>query len=92
MKNQNIDTHTLEILDVIQCYAAEDYSVSANLYGNNDTLDALAVGINMMGEELEASRREKENKTPELIETHHALEWEKYLFNEHMENICRSGF
>lgn len=66
MKNQKEETQTLEILDVIQCYAAGDFSVSANLYGKNDLIDALAMGINMMGEELEASRKERNDKIHEL--------------------------
>jgi PAS domain S-box-containing protein len=85
--NQKEESQIYEILDVIQHYAAEDHSVSANLYGKNDLLDALAMGINMMGEELEANRRERENKTRELIKTHKALEQENYLMNALMEYL-----
>ncbi|MBL7112278.1 MAG: PAS domain S-box protein [Bacteroidales bacterium] len=87
MKNQKTDTQTLEMLDVIKRYAAEDYSVTAKMYGKNDLFDALATGINMMGEELEASKREREDKTRKLIETHKALEQENYLVNTLLKNI-----
>ena len=73
MKNKNEDSQTFEILEVIQCYAAGDFSVSANLYDKNDLIDALAMGINMMGEELEANRKERDDKIDEQEKSHKIL-------------------
>jgi len=85
--NQKEESHIYEILEVIQSYATEDYSFSAKMYGQNDLLDALAMGINIMGEELDARLREGEEKTRELMETQKALEQENDMMQTLLENI-----
>jgi len=63
---KKVNEQILEILEIVQCIAAEDYSMKAKVYGENDLIDALAMGVNMLGEEIEAIDKEKENKKQDL--------------------------
>ncbi len=66
MKNKAPDSQILKILDTVKQFARGDYSVRINDEIGNDLLDALAMGINMMGEELEANHQERMANTVKL--------------------------
>jgi len=62
-----------EILDVVMCIARFDYSVKARVSRKGDHIDALASGINMLGEELQNSAVSLEEKESLLKEVHHRV-------------------
>lgn len=68
------------LLDVVQAYAVLDFSGHAAVGERGDDLDALAAGINMLGEELEAAHEDFEqrvrDRTAELTATTQRLESE----------------
>lgn len=53
------------LLDVVQSYAVLDFSGEAAVGDRGDDLDALAAGINMLGEELEAAHQDFEQRVQE---------------------------
>ena len=66
-EEENIPAHSSarvkEILEVIMSFAQLDFSKKTSVTGNDDVLDAIGAGVNMLGEELEScigSLREKE--------------------------------
>jgi two-component sensor histidine kinase len=65
--------HVNEILDVMTSYAQLDYSRKASITGKVDFLDALAGGINMLGEELQDSTVSLHEKEVMLKEIHHRV-------------------
>ncbi len=70
--NIDIDSRLGEILDVLLAIARQDFGVRASVGETDDTLDAIAVGLNMLAEELQgevASRRELERAHAELKDT-----------------------
>ena len=65
----DIDSRLGEILEVLLAIARQDFRVRAEVSGTDDTLDAIAVGLNMLAEELAgevASRQELERAHQEL--------------------------
>lgn len=66
-------THAEEILDVILSYAKLDFSRQCELSGKDETIDAIAVGVNMLGEELQASVLSIKEKEQLLMEIHHRV-------------------
>src|SRR6185295_2095836 len=54
-QNDSNNERLNSILDVIMAVAQLDYSKKAKLSRNADHIDALAAGINMLGEEIKAS-------------------------------------
>jgi PAS domain S-box-containing protein len=67
MNKKAQELQNLEILDVIQAIASGDYSRQAEIKGDNELIDALAISINMLGEELEALNIEQVLKSKELL-------------------------
>jgi PAS domain S-box-containing protein len=52
---RELEPRLTEVIEVISDYASLRYSSKASASGTNDILDALAAGVNMLGEELKAS-------------------------------------
>jgi two-component sensor histidine kinase len=61
------------ILDVVMAMAQLDYSRKANISEKTDYVDALAAGINMLGEELKESTVSLHEKETLLKEIHHRV-------------------
>src|SRR4051812_3140659 len=61
-----------EILDVIMSYARFDFSKKTTIIGD-EVLDAIGAGVNMLGEELEASTISLKEKEQLLKEIHHRV-------------------
>jgi diguanylate cyclase (GGDEF)-like protein len=60
-----VDERLTSLLETVSAFAALDFSRSAQVGSAGDLLDALAAGINMLGEEVEASTRELEERVAE---------------------------
>ncbi len=87
MKNQESENQIRTILEVVQQFTAGNYSTRINGDSGNDILEALSVGINMLGEELEAFHQERNKDLRKLKTTLLALEEENYLMNTLLEYI-----
>lgn len=62
-----------ELLAVMTCMAGGDYAQRASI-GDDDTLfDALAAGLNMLAEELQAVRQDREQLQEQIIQTQAAV-------------------
>ena len=67
MKAENSREEDVEtVCEVIQKIAAGDFSAKAPLSDRGDAFDAVAMGINMLGEEIQAYRIEKEEHERDL--------------------------
>lgn len=94
MKNNAPDRGILKILETVKQFAEGDYSVRINDEFGNDHFDALALGINLMGEELQAAHQENEDKTAKfekslkiLKESRKGILEEKQKFKSITENV-----
>ena len=54
-----------DLLETVQAFAAMDFSRRAHVGDEGDDLDALAAGINMLGEEIQSSQEELEQRVEE---------------------------
>ncbi len=68
-----LDERLDSLLETIGAFAALDFSRPAEVGPAGDILDALAAGINMLGEEVEASTRELEERVAERTQQLEAL-------------------
>lgn len=68
-----LHNRVMDVINVIQSLASRNYKKKAPVDGSGDIVDALAVGINMMSEELEASTVSLSEKEVLLNEVHHRV-------------------
>ena len=73
MIDSKTETQMHEILDLVLSFAKLDFTRRANIYGENDLVDALSGGINMLGEELQNSTISLQQKEILLKEIHHRI-------------------
>lgn len=73
------DARILDVLETIQAFAALDFGRQAQVLESGDAFDALAAGVNMLGEELTAAYAELEERvrarTAELADAHDRMEY-----------------
>jgi two-component sensor histidine kinase len=72
-EKEDSEKRVTEILDVIMSLANLDYSKKALVTCENEYMDGLAAGINMLGEELQASTISSNEKEVLLKEVHHRV-------------------
>jgi two-component sensor histidine kinase len=72
-KDPEIEKRASEILEVIMSYARLEFSVKTTITGNGDVLDAIASGVNMLGEELQSTSVTVKEKDHLLREIHHRV-------------------
>lgn len=72
-KDPEAEKRASEILEVIMSYARLEFSVKTNISKNGDVLDAIASGVNMLGEELKSSTVTLKEKDQLLREIHHRV-------------------
>ena len=68
-----IQERTNSILDVIMSFARLEFNVQTEISSNHDVFDAIAAGVNMLGEELENSVVTIKEKESLLKEVHHRV-------------------
>ena len=67
------DKRANEILEVILSFARLDFSKKVDLSAEDDVLDGIGAGVNMLGEELKHSDLTIKEKEQLLIEKEHLL-------------------
>ncbi len=70
---QHNNDRVTEILEVIIAYARLDFTQKTEVEGNDEVLDAIGAGVNMLGEELENSHVSLKEKEQLLKEIHHRV-------------------
>lgn len=72
-RRKEYESRVQEILDVTMALANLDYTKKASVNPNGNYIDALAAGINMLGEELKESTISLHEKETLLKEIHHRI-------------------
>lgn len=69
-----VSEQTSEILEVLLNYVIKDYSLKATVSDKGDELDAIAVGLNTLGEELQAAKEAEKHYVEQLHKLNAELE------------------
>ena len=77
-------------LNIIQKIAAGDFSAKIEVTGTDEYWDALAVGINMLGEEIHAKTKEQQEKNEALLFMLEDLDEEKNKVSESLDLLQKS--
>lgn len=72
-KDNFINPQVKLMLETIMSFAALDLNHKAPMFGDDENLDALAAGINMLGEELQAKILQVQNRDLMIREIHHRM-------------------
>jgi len=67
------DPRANEILEVVMAFARLNFNAKSTVKGDGDVMDAIAAGVNMLGEELESSVISLKEKEYLLKEIHHRV-------------------
>ena len=67
------NARTNEILEVILAFARQDFNKKVNIQNDNNLLDGIGSGVNMLGEELQHSTISLKEKEQLLKEIHHRV-------------------
>jgi signal transduction histidine kinase/HAMP domain-containing protein len=86
---QYVNQRTDEILEVIQEIAKGDYSMHCELTEKNDTFDALAIGVNMMIDDIKESIEKDKLRVLELEEAYSKLKAAQEASLNIMEDLDR---
>ena len=73
IENKTIDNRANDILEVIMSYARLEFCQKLPLSNNGDVFDAIASGVNMLGEELNENVVSLKEKEQLLKEIHHRV-------------------
>ena len=72
-KKENTEKRANEVLDVILAYAKLDFKPTLKISKKGDVMDAIATGVNMLGEELQSASGSLKEKEELLREVHHRV-------------------
>ncbi len=87
MKNQKTDNNISKILEVIQRMASKDFSARVTISEDDSIINAIGVGINKLGEEMEATQKERNHEILELDKANMDLKLENSMMNMLMDNL-----
>jgi len=80
----------ITVLNTIQKIAAGDFSARIKVTGTDEYWDALAAGINMLGEEIQVKTKEQQEKNEALLFMLEDLDEEKNKVSESLDLLQKS--
>ncbi len=83
MTKEKLDRRLDAILKMVQRIAALDFSLRLKISDKADNIDAIASGLNMLSEELEATLAERERSQDEMRQQHETL--------AHLQRVATMG-
>lgn len=88
--NSNImDDRINDMIDIVMKVARGDYSVQAQVYDENDELDSLAMGLNMMIDDLQNYIIQRKKAEEELIRSNTELQDFAYVASHDLQEPLR---